>query len=92
MVGLAGQYNERYPPVVNLVRRLAVLPLLKLADIIEGYNYAAQTRNDATEDLVPKMNELLDYVRQTWIDDNARFPPHIWSRFDVEGKSYQLNI
>jgi hypothetical protein len=61
-VGLAKQYNQRNPRVVEkVVRRLKGLPLLKPEDVFKGYNSAIQlVRQVENHNIRTKLHDLLN--------------------------------
>ena len=97
-IGLASQYNRGMSVVQKVVRRLAGLPLLKLTDVQEGFysiellvailppdSQIDQLEEQYDERVKDKLNQLLVYVKRTWVNETATFPKEIWSRYGVQG-------
>ena len=84
--GLASEYNNEVFPVFNMVRRL--FTLLKIGDIDTGYDYAVEAKAGVDDDSIIRwMDQILDYVKNTWTSPSALFDSSIWSRYDVQGSS-----
>lgn len=88
-IGLQVEYNRNNQPVCTVVRRFSALALLKLDDVMNGYLSAAaiiQTLPEDDEGIQTKLTRLSAYVRNTFVNPDALFPPHIWNRNNVPGK------
>lgn len=86
-IGLTTTYNSKFEPVLKLVKRICVLPLVKLEDINRAFDFARSAINeDIPEGTKTKMQRLIDYVENTWIGPTARFDEQLWSRYDIQGK------
>lgn len=72
--------------VVQLVRRLAALPLLKLNDVDSAFDYAKES-GDLTADqaMKDKIGRVVVYMEKTWISPTALFPSSLWSRYSIDG-------
>ena len=88
-IGLSGEYNKNQPQVVKFVRRMAGLPMLKPDDVVPAFHSAILLINNVEEEnserIQDKLNQLKDYMFNTWIKADARFPVCLWTRYEVSG-------
>ena len=90
-IGLAPSYLAK-DAVYTYIRRLMALPFLPHEHIAPVFNRLAEKAS------TPLLNDLVDYLRSTWIDSTT-WPPKSWSVFqqgirtnnDVEGYHNRLN-
>lgn len=77
-MGLAVPYADS-PEVKKFVRRLAVLPLVPVAQID---NVWMELHGTAPGE-VPGIDQLCDYMVSTWLDDvRPVFPRDVWNHFE----------
>ncbi|XP_046561373.1 uncharacterized protein LOC124270381 [Haliotis rubra] len=68
------------PAVQAHVRRAAALPLLPLNQVQDAWFEVIEQSPDG--DRVAAFN---DYVTSTWVEDDAKFPAHIWNQHENTG-------
>ncbi|XP_006820186.1 uncharacterized protein LOC102808349 [Saccoglossus kowalevskii] len=89
-LGLQVPYMEN-GPVHDYIRELMALPFLPEEHIKASFNILA-------EKATPGLQDLLDYIRSTWLDSSV-WPPSTWSVYnksvhtnnDVEGWHRRIN-
>ncbi|XP_046545931.1 uncharacterized protein LOC124256049 [Haliotis rubra] len=77
--GLSRDYMNN-PAVQAHVRRAAALPLLPLNQVQDAWFEVIEQSPDG--DRVAAFN---DYVTSTWVEDDAKFPAHIWNQHENTG-------
>jgi hypothetical protein len=81
--GLQASYNNNNPPEVRkTVRRLMALPLVPPIRLDQAFNSTV-----ATAPNVPGMNDLIQYVRDTYLDQGALFDRAMWNCFGMADRT-----
>ncbi|XP_071105243.1 uncharacterized protein [Haliotis cracherodii] len=76
---LVREYTNN-PAIQSHVRRAGALPLLPLDQVQNAWVEVMEQGPDDQQ-----IGDFNDYVTSTWVDDDARFPCHIWNQHDNTG-------
>ena len=93
--GLVNEYKKPNSQIKRAVKRVCSLAFVPIERITDAWLliHADAPQNEALE-------KLFDYMIDTWIDENSRFPPEIWNHYrnystrttnNLEGKHRDWN-
>ena len=87
-IGLAAQYRaaEAGDPLRRWIRRLSALPLVPLDQVDHVFDQAIF---DAPQ--VQGVDDMHTYMRNTWLNVDARFPRDLWNQYTRMEESRTIN-